>query len=152
MNNANTDDNERIERCFWCGRPKNGEVLETEETVKKSIIRDYVPCNSCKELIDDKIHVIGVTTEPIVEGMFPIFADENGENCLYPTGSMFVATENFVKELLSDQPERLELVLEKKLLMFPEDTIVGIIEELNKRDDVVSLDEYIENMDKVAQE
>ena len=103
MNNANTDDNERIERCFWCGRPKNGEVLETEETVKKSIIRDYVPCNSCKELIDDKIHVIGVTTEPIVEGMFPISADENGENCLYPTGSMFVATENFVKELLSEE-------------------------------------------------
>ena len=62
---------ERIERCFWCGKPKSGEIEETEETIKNSVINDYTPCDKCKESFAGGIHIIGVTKNLLLMVCFP---------------------------------------------------------------------------------
>ena len=122
---------DRIERCFWCGRPKDINIKETDEnldTLKNSIIKNYIPCDRCKEEIADKIHVIGVTEEPIVPNMFPISKDDN--MTLYPTGSMFAAGEDMIKDMLSDQQDLLENVLNEKVLLLPDKDVTDIIHQI----------------------
>ena len=134
----------RIERCFWCGRPKDQTITEeTEETIKQSVINNYNPCEKCKEQFADGVHVIGVTKEPIVKGMFPISKD--GDNVLYPTGSMFVANDDFIKDLISEPSEEqlLHDVLEKRLLMLPDEFVVDIVEQARKEQQGEDLDTYI---------
>ncbi len=142
---------ERIERCFWCGRPKNGEIEETEETIKNSVIANYQPCDACKKSFSDGIHVIGVTTEPIVKGMFPISKDE--KNTLYPTGSMFVANEEFIRDMLSDENEKelLENVLQDRVLMIPNELCEQIVNDARAAQ-AESGSEYLNQMDKVHEE
>lgn len=143
---------ERIERCFWCGKPKSGEIIkETEETIKHSVINNYEPCDACKASFGNGIHVIGVTKEPIVESMFPISKDE--KNTLYPTGSMFVANEEFVKEMLSDESEKelLDAVLKERVLMIPSELCDQIVNDARNAQ-VESNDKYINQMDAVHEE
>lgn len=142
---------ERIERCFWCGRPKSGEIEETEETIRNSVITNYQPCDACKKSFDNGIHVIGVTTEPIVQGMFPISRD--GNNTLYPTGSMFVANEEFVKDMLSDPGEKelLDNVLTDRVLMIPNELCEQIVNDARTAQ-AENGEEYIDAMDKIHEE
>ena len=142
---------ERIERCFWCGRPKSGAIEETEETIKNSVITNYQPCDACKKSFADGIHVMGVTTEPIVQGMFPISKDE--KNTLYPTGSMFVANEEFIKDMLSDESEKelLENVLQDRVLMIPNELCEQIVNDARAAQ-AENGDEYLNSMDKVHEE
>ena len=145
----NKDTEERIDRCFWCGKPRNGEIDETEETIKKSVINSYTPCDKCKESFAGGIHVIGVTDKPIVEGMFPISKDD--KHTLYPTGSMFVANEEFIKDMLSDESEKqlLENVLKERILMIPNDVCEQIVNDARNAQ-TESSEEYIEHMDEVV--
>lgn len=142
---------ERIERCFWCGRPKNGEIEETEETIKNSVINNYQPCDTCKKSFEGGIHVIGVTKEPIVKGMFPISKDD--DNILYPTGSMFVANEEFIKDMLSEEDEKelLKNVLKDRVLMIPNEMCEQIVNDARAAQ-AEHTDDYIEGMDKVHEE
>lgn len=142
---------ERIERCFWCGKPKSGEIKETEETIKNSVINNYEPCDACKASFGNGIHVIGVTKEPIVKNMFPISKDD--KNTLYPTGSMFVASEEFIKDMLSDESEKelLEAVLKEKVLMIPNELCEQIVNDVRNAQ-VESNGEYINQMDAVHEE
>lgn len=142
---------ERIERCFWCGKPKSGEIKETEETIKNSVINNYEPCDACKASFGNGIHVIGVTKEPIVKDMFPISKDD--KNTLYPTGSMFIANEEFIKEMLSDESEKelLEAVLKERVLMIPNELCDQIVNDA-RNSQVESNEKYINNMDAVHEE
>lgn len=142
---------ERIERCFWCGKPKSGEIEETEETIKNSVINDYTPCDKCKESFAGGIHVIGVTNKPIVNGMFPISKDD--KNTLYPTGSMFVANEEFIKDMLSNEGEKelLENVLKERILMIPNEVCEQIVNDARTAQ-AENGEEYIEQMDEVHKE
>lgn len=139
---------ERIERCFWCGKPKSGEIKETEETIKNSVINNYEPCDTCKASFGNGIHVIGVTKEPIVKDMFPISKDD--KNTLYPTGSMFVANEEFIKEMLSDESEKelLEAVLKERVLMIPNELCDQIVNDARNAQ-AESNEKYINQMDTV---
>jgi len=144
----------KIERCFWCGRPKDGAIEETDETLKNSVINNYIPCDDCKKRYNGGVHVIGVTKEPIVEGMFPISKDET--TSLYPTGSMFVATDELIKEILSEDSDKdlLENVLKERVLMLPNDVVEDIVSDIkaakgNESDDYEG---YIEELDHVSQE
>lgn len=142
---------ERIERCFWCGKPKSGEIRETEETIKNSVINNYEPCDACKASFGNGIHVIGVTKEPIVKSMFPISKDE--KNTLYPTGSMFVANEEFIKEMLSDESEKelLDAVLKERVLMIPNELCDQIVNDA-RNSQAESNEKYIDQMDTVHKE
>lgn len=139
-----------IERCFWCGRPKDGEIEETEETIKNSVINNYSPCKKCKESFGNGIHVIGVVDKPIVDGMFPISKDD--KQTLYPTGSMFVANDDFIKEMLSDEGEKelLENVLKERMLMIPNEVCEQIVNDARAAQ--AEGEEYIEHMDEVHEE
>ena len=137
---------QKIERCFWCGRPKDASIIEeTEETLKNSVINNYQPCEKCKESFNGGIHVIGVTKEPIVKNMFPIVKD--GENVLYPTGSMFVANEEFIKEMISgdseDEKELLTNVLKERVLLIPNDQCEQIVNDAREAQEAQSNSEYI---------
>lgn len=142
---------ERIERCFWCGKPKDGAIEETEETIKNSVINNYEPCDACKASFGDGIHVIGVTKQPIVQNMFPISKDD--KNTLYPTGSMFVANEEFIKDMLSDENEKelLDAVLKEKVLMIPNELCEQIVNDVRSAQ-AESNGEYINKMDAVHEE
>lgn len=122
---------QRAERCFWCGKLKSHELTEREVLEKKiqSYIGSYEPCDQCKELFKDGIHVVGVTNKPIVEGMFPI--STNGDENLYPTGSMFIANDEFITDMLSEDSEKelLKNVLKERKLMLRNEVVESIVKQ-----------------------
>lgn len=143
--------NPTIPICFWCGKEKNevallGQINKEDSEAPRRVIMDYEPCEQCKELFSMGIHIIGVSTEPIVETMFPIVNDDNIK--LYPTGSMFVSTEEWVTSFLTvnNQQSMLENVLSSRVLMLP-DTIVTEIIDDSKADEmnIETLDTEEEN-------
>ena len=119
-----------VEICFWCGEPMNPDLKDIDDL--QPVITSYTPCPECKKIIGDNIHVIGSTKEPIVKDMPPIFEDEETGDKVYPTGSMFVAPPSFAKELLSgeDLKEKLDAVLEAKVLILKEEYVKNIIEQV----------------------
>ena len=146
--------NPTIPICFWCGKEKNevallGQINKEDAEAPKRVIMDYEPCEQCKELFSMGIHIIGVSTEPIVETMFPIVNDDNIK--LYPTGSMFVSTEEWVTSFLTanNQQSMLENVLSSRVLMLP-DTIVTEIIDDSKADEmnIETLDTEEENINE----
>ena len=125
--------NPTIPICFWCGKEKNevallGE-LKGDAEAPKHVIVDYEPCDKCKELFSKGIQIIGVVDQPIVDGMFPIVVDGDVE--LYPGGSMFLGTEEWVTRFLTEnnEPELLKRVLESKKLLLPEHIVLQLIED-----------------------
>lgn len=134
----------KIDCCFWCGLPKDQSIefegAWDEKYQKDIVVGSYEPCDRCKELIGDGIHVMGATKDPIVEGMPPIIQD--GDVTLYPTGSMFVATEQIIRGLLADDSadeegkkeldSKIEAVLKDRVMFLPEETVVAIIEQIQE--------------------
>ena len=146
--------NPTIPICFWCGKEKNevallGQINKEDAEAPRRVIMDYEPCEQCKELFSMGIHIIGVSTEPIVETMFPIVNDDNIK--LYPTGSMFVSTKEWVTSFLTanNQQSMLENVLSSRVLMLP-DTIVTEIIDDSKADEmnIETLDTEEENINE----
>lgn len=126
--------NPTIPICFWCGKDKNevalmGKINKKDSEAPRRLIINYDPCDKCKELFDKGIHVIGVTEEPIVKGMFPIIND--GKVTLYPTGSMFVATKEWAEDFLkaNNQEGMIEEVLKKKTLIMPDAFVTEVVKE-----------------------
>lgn len=119
--------NPTIPQCFWCGKDKNeialmGKIDREDSEAPRHVIMDYEPCDKCKELFDKGIHVIGVTEKPIIKNMFPICTSPDGKS-LYPTGTMFVSSEDWIRRLLSDPEEKglLDAVLEHRKMLMPEE-------------------------------
>ncbi len=118
--------------CFWCTKETGKPVMLPEvngKTPPKKAILNYEPCDECKAMFSQGIHIIGVVDKPLVETMPPIVKDEGVE--LYPTGSFFVASEPWTEEMLkkNDKADMLEDVLKRKVLMMPEEIVSKIIEE-----------------------
>ena len=127
---------QEIEICFWCGRPKDKNIELTDGDIENGKyvprITSYIPCDDCKKIIGNNIHVIGVSKKPIIKDMFPISKD--GEDFLYPTGSMFVAGDDFVMDVLSgdENKEIRENVLKERILLLPEEVVTDIIHKMRK--------------------
>lgn len=118
--------------CFWCTKEKGTPIELPEKNGKKppkKAILNYEPCKSCKEMFDKGIHIIGVKDKPLVESMPPIMKDKRVE--LYPTGSYFVATPEWTKQMLlaNEKGDLVDNVLERKVLMMPEEIVSKILEE-----------------------
>lgn len=139
-----------IARCFWCGRPKDSSITEEDIQKKhlKNLIQDYVPCDNCKKVFGNGIHVIGVTKKPIIDGMFPINPMERDK--LYPTGSMMVVDEDFINQLLfrDEDKDLKERVLENRMLMLPEETVSDLVDQARDQNMGVTLDSYIDDLEK----
>lgn len=132
-----------IPQCFWCGKDKN-EIPLIDEMDKENflapirVIMDYEPCDKCKELFSKGIHVIGVSEEPVIKGMFPISEQANGKK-LYPTGTMFVSSEQWIHKLLSEPEEQelLKLVLEHRKMLMPEEICAAYVEQAKHIEDIM---------------
>lgn len=127
--------NPTIPCCFWCGQPKNevallGRIDREDSEAPMHVTMDYEPCDKCKELIGEGIHVIGATNTPEVENMPPIAGGK--EHPVYPTGAFFVAAPQFIERLLASDEEMLERVLEAKVLVMPHDVVLNIIDDFKK--------------------
>lgn len=146
--------NPTIPICFWCGKEKEeiallGQINKKDSEAPRRVIMDYEPCEQCKELFNMGIHIIGVSTEPMVETMFPIVNDEN--ITLYPTGSMFVSSEEWVTNFLTanNQQSMLDNVLSNRVLMLPDTIVTEIIEDSKAEEiNVEILDDEKENTDE----
>lgn len=114
-----------VKCCFWCLKPLNENVVLGEND--KMVFESYEPCEKCAELFSHGIQVMGVSHTMVMPGMIPVTKDDKGEP-LYPTGAMFLASEQWVRELLKEESEKellTEVLLTKKMLM--PDAIVGAI-------------------------
>lgn len=136
--------NPTIPVCFWCGEAKNeiamlGKIDKEDSEAPKYIVLNYEPCDKCKELFSKGIHVVGVTTTPMVDGMFPI--QETSSIALYPTGAFFVAPEEWAKLVLEDDEETLKNVLEHKVLLMDNESVLETIAEIKFEDNEVVEDE-----------
>ena len=106
-----------------------GKMDKQDSAAPKHLVVDYEPCDTCKELFSKGIHVIGVTPKPIAQGQFPIM--QNPE--MFPTGSMFVAPKEWMKSFLeeNEHPEMVNDVLEKGVMLMPDEIVSKIVEESN---------------------
>lgn len=143
--------NSTIPQCFWCGQDKNeiallGKMDSKDSPAPMRVIIDYEPCDKCKELFGKGIHVIGVSEEPIIKSMFPITEQPDGKK-LYPTGTMFVCSEEWIKQLLSepDEQEMLSSVLEHRKLLMPEEICAAYVDQARKEEDINEVQEKEQN-------
>lgn len=120
--------------CFWCGRDKKevailGKIDKQDSEAPKRTVVDYEPCDDCKELFSKGIRVIGVSEHPMIEGQFPIMQDPE----MYPTGSMFVSSKEWIKSFLeeNEHPEMVDDVLEKGVMLMPDEIVSKIVEDSN---------------------
>lgn len=128
--------------CFWCGEEKSevamlGKIDKQDSAAPMKAVLNYEPCDKCKELFSAGIHVIGVTEQRPVEGMFPISKTENGAD-LFPTGAMFVATEDWVNRMF-DKPEMAHMkenVLRDRVLLLPSEIVDDIVKESRAAEEV----------------
>lgn len=128
--------NPTIPVCFWCGRDKGevallgkiGKSKTKDPEAPKRMILDYKPCDKCKELFSKGIHVFGVTTEQPDDKRPPIISNPP----MYPTGSFFVGSKDWIKRFLSDDQHTLDDVLEHGTLALDDDIVNDIIKEFKK--------------------
>jgi hypothetical protein len=140
--------NPTIPVCFWCGKDKDeialmGKIDKEDSEAPRRLIMNYDPCDKCKALFSRGIQVIGASNSPIVPSMFPIVDD--GTIKLYPTGSMFVATEDWAQRFLTanHQEHMIEQVLTKKMLIMPESVVSEIVKESKSPEMEVSFPEEV---------
>lgn len=147
--------NPTIPICFWCGKEKNevalmGKINKEDSEAPRRVITNYEPCDSCKELFAKGIHIIGVSETPVMEGMFPI--SKSGGQDLFPTGAMFVAREEWVKQMVSEPEEKelLENVLAERVMLMPSQIVEDIVHEAAKAEEIPCIldEEEGENSDE----
>ena len=131
--------NPSMSMCFWCGKEKNeiallGKLKGDKEAPPKIVV-DYEPCDVCKELFSQGIQIAGFTEEPLVPGMFPIVQTET--MTLYPTGCMFVASEEWTKGFLTanEQESMIDSVLNKRQLLLPNQVVMDIVKDIKQEDE-----------------
>lgn len=119
--------------CFWCGQEKNevamlGKIDKEDSEAPRKLILNYDPCDKCKEMIGEGIHVVGVQETPVVKSMMPIIEKPVP---LYPTGSFIVANPDWVRAMLeaNGQSEIIDDVLKRQALLMPEEIVIQIIKE-----------------------
>jgi primase-polymerase (primpol)-like protein len=136
--------------CFWCGKEKNeiamlGKIDKEDSEAPRKLILNYEPCDECKKLIGEGIHVIGVQPTPVVKNMMPISTNPE----MYPTGSFFVATPQWTQAVLiqNGQEQIVEDVLKKQVLLMPEEIVAQIIDEASEVPDAPVSTDFMEDTD-----
>ena len=142
--------NPTIPVCFWCGGDKNeialmGKIDKEDSEAPRRLITNYEPCDKCKALFSKGVHVIGVTEQPMAQGMFPIVND--GKNTFYPTGSMFVATEDWAVRFLegNEQEHMIDNVLQKRVFLLPDEFVTEMVKDVKAEEMEVDFPEVEED-------
>lgn len=84
--------NPSMELCFWCGEVKGIALLgklKGDAEAPKEIVLNYEPCDKCKELFEQGILIVEVTTTPMQQDKLP-FQHNPNEPPIYPTGRHLV--------------------------------------------------------------
>lgn len=124
--------NPSIPVCFWCGEEKSeivllGRVDKEDSQAPMHMVMNYEPCEKCKKAFSMGIHVIGVNTKPYENGQPPI--QEDGEVMLYPSGAFFVATEQWVNRVITNDQDR-ERILKCGKLLLDDSIVKEIVEQI----------------------
>lgn len=150
--------------CYWCGHDILSEPIITEKTDTelpvKRITVNYDFCSKCNEIIGDNIKIIGVVDEQPIFNMPPISTDNNTGKTLYPGGSMFVASEDWVKSFIYDDEDPSEeekeyydkvfnSVIKDRALMISEDLCKEIIHTIKESD--LDIDDISKDMPELQE-
>lgn len=132
--------NPTIPVCFWCGKEKNevallGKINKEDSKAPMKAVINYEPCDKCNEFFSKGIQVIGITKHPIIKGLFPIMIQDK-QNAFFPTGTMFVATDTWIKDFLTTNEKEymIDEVLKKRKLLLPDPIVSDIVKELKNED------------------
>lgn len=118
-----------VECCFWCLKPMDANVTLSE--TDKILFRSYEPCPKCNELFQQGIHVVGVSPNMVMPGMLSVAQDPEGKD-LYPTGVMFLASEDWLRRFLSEPQDKeiLELALKERRILMPDTLVEQIVKDI----------------------
>lgn len=126
--------NPSIPICFWCGKDKNeilllGKIDRKDSEAPNRVFVDYEPCEECKKVIGNNIHVIGVESYPVIDCP-PISSSEQG--IFYPTGRWAVFNREYFTRLKDgieneEQIELIESILKKGVALFPDNELAQAI-------------------------
>lgn len=117
--------NPSIDHCFWCGK-KIGIALfgklKNDAEAPKNVCTSYEPCEECKFQMEQGITFMEATETPPNPNTPPL-------GNAYPTGRMFILTEDAVKHLLNDGPLK-DTVLEKRKCFLTPDMFDSLLNSL----------------------
>lgn len=119
-----------VDACFWCLKPLDENAVLNEGD--KIVFCNYDPCPKCQELFKQGIHVIGVSPNMIMPGMIPMAEDPKGKS-LYPTGVMFLASEDWLRRFLCEAKDKeiLDAALEHRRILMPDTLVTQIIQDMD---------------------
>ena len=115
--------------CFFCGEHTGeiallGKIGRNDTEAPREAVISYEPCKACKDNMSKGITLIGVKDQLFDRP--PIASTENGRD-VYPTGSMAVVTEDFVRRFFIE-PAASDLIKNRKGLL-PEEVVQHIIDQ-----------------------
>ena len=98
---------DRINICFWCSRPFDGQDIELNENSKVSINNGYTPCDRCTNIWNNADTIfIECNNEPNIIGQTPLnkqLRKNSDKKDIYPTGN-FITMPAFIATSLFDLP------------------------------------------------
>lgn len=138
----------KVETCFWCLQPFDKKIKfdKAKDTMEFS---GYLLCEDCKKMLGNNIHVIGVDQKQIINKQPALFFGKNGES-YYPTGSMFIATDEWVKDFLhgNDADGLSEKILKNRVFTIPQELMDVLIEKFEDED----VDQMIDDPDLIEKQ
>ncbi len=136
--------------CFWCGEEDGIALLGKlpgDKEAPRQVVVDYEPCPKCKEIFSKGIMVAGVVRKPMMENMEPIGYD--GEYPLYPDGSHFVASENWVRRLYDNDEDTLQAILHCRNMLMDSAVVHDVIEHQQQKDNDTEEENHASNPSEV---
>lgn len=124
----------KIKTCFWCLKPFDKQISfdKEKDTMEFS---SYDLCEDCKKMLGNNIHVIGVASQQMLKSQPALFFGKNGES-YYPTGSMFVATNEWIMDFLreNDSSELADAIIRNRVFTIPQELMDVLIEKFKDED------------------
>ena len=124
----------KIKTCFWCLKPFDKKINfdKEKDTMEFS---SYELCEECKKILGSNIHVIGVTSQQMLKSQPALFFGKHGES-YYPTGSMFVATDEWVKDFLcgNGSDELTDTIIKNRVFTIPQELMDVLVEKFKEED------------------
>ena len=126
--------NPTVQKCFWCG----GDIgvallgrLKGDAEAPRSAVLDYSLCDDCKKKREEYVQFIEAVHSPTSEGQPEI------QEGVWPTGRNAWVKDRAVRNLLNDKELADGIIKSRVAFVAPEafDGILGIFDEINKRDE-----------------
>lgn len=126
--------NPTVQKCFWCG----GDIgvallgrLKGDAEAPRSAVLDYSLCNDCKKKREEYVQFIEAVHNPTSEGQPEI------QEGVWPTGRNAWVKDRAVRNILNDKELADGIIKSRVAFVAPEafDGILGIFDEINKRDE-----------------